>query len=914
MTRKKGLNITEIEDEIKRIVLLNNKETFIVDFLSFFDIPKTSITRANKKFIDGEDFVIKNKIFFREVDDNVIVAADSINQEIALQRSKPRYILCTDFTDVAAIDTKTNLTLSISFDELPSNVDFFLAWNGIEKADYQAESPADRKAAERFARLYDSVSKDNPDINEHAFNLFLIRVLFLLFSEDTGIIPKGLFTNTIKLRSSDDGSNLNNVIKEMFEILDMPTNLRTGKSEWLLNFPYVNGKLFGEAHIPLKFSKMSRKLLIEAGELLNWKEINPDILGAMIQSVASEEKRHVAGMHYTSVPNIMKVIKPLFLDELTQIYLNIHDKYEENEEKDILKKTKQDNKKEFLKDLNRLIDRISKIKIFDPACGSGNFLIIAYKELRRLEIKILLLIQELGIYRVMPMSSISLKNFVGIEIDDFAHEVAKLSLWIAEHQMNEEMIDQVPGCNVNFLPLKDAGDIHNENALTVSWEMILKKEEHDEVFIIGNPPYIGAKKQSKGQKSELKKALDNNPKYKKIDYIAAWFYLGAQFIDKHKKCKLSFVTTNSICQGEQVSMIWPSILEIAQISFAYTSFKWTNSAKNNAGVTVVIIGLASHESVIEKSIYTNEFKYNVTNISPYLVSGDNTIVSSVSKSISGLPKAFLGCLPLDGGNLILESHDYLNIIQEYPELNEILKKYIGSFELINQSQRYVFWMNKEQFNRFSSLEIVSERVNAVKKFRETGGQSARNSIETPYEFFTKKPREDAIKDNRRITSKEMKTIVIPRVSSENRMYVPMGIVGEDTVVSDSATAVYNAPLWLLGLLQSRMHMVWLNSIGGKLETRYRYSANLVYNTFPVIELSSYRKKEIERVITDILDLREYFGGTLAFLYDRNSMPKALLDKHKELDGIVDRAYQQRPFESDEERLSVLLKMYSEMTD
>lgn len=520
MAKNKVLNITEIEDGVKRILSNNSGDDFITQFLALYDIPKTSITRAKLKFDNGGTFVIKNKLHYAEIEGDVVIAIDAIAQSIKEKKSKPRYILVNDYSDIAAIDTKTHETLNISIEELPANADFFLAWNGIEKADYQAENPADRKAAERFAKLYDVVAKDNPDANEHAFNLFLIRVLFLLFAEDTGIMNKGSFTNVLKTRTLEDGSNFNEVIKELFAILDINELARSGKDEWLLEFPYVNGKLFGEPHVDLNFSKVSRELLIEAGELLNWNEINPDILGAMIQSVASAEDRHVAGMHYTSVPNIMKVIKPLFLDDLTEAFETLKLRSEENELKDITEKTRNDKKRTIINELSALLTRISNIKFLDPASGSGNFLIIAYKEIRRLEIKILQLLGDLQNNDSMPLSVIHLGNFNGIELDDFAHEVARLSLWIAEHQMNKELEEAIPGTIAELLPLKDAGNIVCANSLRVDWDEVTHFSKEDEIYIMGNPPYIGAKKQTPSQKEELEYALDGNKKYKKIDYIA----------------------------------------------------------------------------------------------------------------------------------------------------------------------------------------------------------------------------------------------------------------------------------------------------------------------------------------------------------------------------------------------------------
>lgn len=920
MAKNKVLNITEIEDGVKKILSNNNKDDFITQLLALYDIPKTSITRAKSKFDNGEPFVIKNKLRYEEIEGDVVIAIDAIAQSIKEQKSKPRYILVNDYSDIAAIDTKTHETLNIPIEELPSNADFFLAWNGIEKADYEAENPADRKAAERFAKLYDVVAKDNPDANEHAFNLFLIRVLFLLFAEDTEIMNKGSFTNVLKTRTAEDGSNFNEVIKELFAILDINEFARSGKDEWLLEFPYVNGKLFGEPHVDLNFSKVSRELLIEAGELLNWNEINPDILGAMIQSVASAEDRHVAGMHYTSVPNIMKVIKPLFLDALTEAFEELKLRSEENELKDITEKTRKDNKKSIINELGSLLTRISKIKFLDPASGSGNFLIIAYKEIRRLEIKILQLLGDLKDNDSMPLSVIHLGNFNGIELDDFAHEVARLSLWIAEHQMNKELEEAIPGTIAELLPLKDAGNIVCANSLRIDWNEVLPHTDKEEIYIMGNPPYLGAKLQDKQQKSDLAFVLGDAINSKKVDYITGWFYKGAQFIE-NSNIQLAFVSTNSINQGEQVSLIWNKLFEKVKISFAYTSFKWGNSAKGNAGVTVVIIGLKSTTVNTPNYLFSNQGKQKAEIINPYLTVAPNIIVSSENDSISNFPKAVFGSMPRDGGNLIFSEEEKDELFEKYPEhtaLRKYMKKYIGAEEFIKGKGRFALWFEtKAQYDEVSDIPEIVTRIDSVKQMRlESKAASTQEAGKTPYLFVQRGERVSAFEDYRSHHSgseEGISQIIIPRVSSEAREYVPMGYVNRDTVISDSAMAIYNAPMWLLGLLESRMHMVWLRSIGGKLKTDYRYSAGLVYNTFPIQNLSTQRKNEMSRVMTEILDLREYEGGTLADLYNRDSMPESLRKKHAELDGIVDRAYQQRPFESDEDRLGTLLKLYQGMT-
>lgn len=916
MAKNKVLSITEIEDGVKRLLSKNNGDDFITQFLALYDIPKTSITRAKSKFDKGGPFIIKNKLHYEEIEGDVVIAIDAIAQSIKEQKSKPRYILVNDYSDIAAIDTKTHETLNISIEELPANADFFLAWNGIEKADYQAENPADRKAAERFAKLYDVVAKDNPDANEHAFNLFLIRVLFLLFAEDTGIMNKGSFTNVLKTRTLEDGSNFNEVIKELFAILDINELARSGKDEWLLEFPYVNGKLFGEPHVDLNFSKVSRELLIEAGELLNWNEINPDILGAMIQSVASAEDRHVAGMHYTSVPNIMKVIKPLFLDDLTDAFEALKIRSEENELKDITEKTRNDNRKSIINELGSLLTRISKIKFLDPASGSGNFLIIAYKEIRRLEIKILQLLGDLQDNDSMPLSVIHLGNFNGIELDDFAHEVARLSLWIAEHQMNKELEEVIPGTIAELLPLKDAGNIVCANSLRIDWNEVLPHKEDDEVYIMGNPPYLGYSLQNDEQKQDMKLLFDGVLNYKRIDYISGWFYKAGLFMETYKKIKGAFVSTNSINQGEQVALLWKTLLEYYQIFFAYPSFKWNNNAKNNAGVIVSIIGFESLDaSDSSKWLFNNESMKLVESINAYLADAPNVIVEKQSSSISKLPKITNGSRPIDGGHLIISSEDFPQLIGDNPELIPYVKKMLGSKEFINGLERYALWITDSEYPHIKDNQYVQKVTSLVKDFRLSGGNSAKSVADRPWSFFLRNEYIEAVKrfHTKYQNNKLMMSILVPRVSSENRKYIPMGFVDENTIISDSAYAIYDVDVWVLALLESRMHTIWVQAVSGKLKNDYRYSGNLAYNTFPIQNLSTQRKNEMARVMTEILDLREYEGGTLADLYKKDTMPESLRKKHEELDGIVDRAYQQRPFESDEDRLGTLLKLYQEMT-
>lgn len=519
--------------------------------------------------------------------------------------------------------------------------------------------------------------------------------------------------------------------------------------------------------------------------------------------------------------------------------------------------------------------------------------------------------------RLWNCSTISLNQFYGIELDDFAHEVARLSLWIAEHQMNVEMTNVLVDSHPNLLPLKDAGNIICGNALRINWQDAVPHGVNDELYIMGNPPYIGAKLQSKEQKLDMQMQFGHIKKFKKLDYICAWFLKGSDLIISDN-VKLAFVTTNSISQGEQVAFLWKLILDKnVEIKFAHTSFKWSNNAKYNAGITVAIIGLEYKNTELKYLFDSTGVVQIVEHINPYLVNGLDIMVSETRKSISNLPKMVFGNMPRDGGGLILSNeYEVKNLALSDEQRKEIIKKYIGSEEFINESSRFVIWIDDYKEYQQNSNVNVDKKIKSVYRNRLLStAESTQKAAKTFWRFVQRGEYDKAIeKFNQKKQNSEFQSIIIPRVSSENRDYVPMGIVGDDTIISDSAMAIYDAPTWLLGLLESRMHMVWLRAIGGKLETRYRYSAGLVYNTFPVPELSTQRKNQLENQILDILDIREEIGGTLAELYNNATMPQRLREAHEVLDGIVERAYRETPFVTDEDRLSVLLNMYQEMTN
>ena len=891
-----GYNYLEFEDRLQSIVENLNESDFIYEFLSLYGLPKATISKLKQGTSNLSNLEnvkhLKNKIYFAvSPQGKTLEMFANIAEELGVNDAT-RFIFTTDFKNINAKDVKTGDTLDINFADLQKHFDFFLPLMGVEKVEYDKENPLDQKAASRFLRVYDELATANQNIDPKVLNLFLIRLLFCLFAEDTGIFEKDSFTSDVKRLAQAAGSDLNAPIAQIFEKLSRKENV--GDAAWLQKYPYVNGNLFTSPHERLNFTPKAKKLIIEAGSMLNWSQINPDILGSMIQTASSKSLRQNLGMHYTSVENIMKVIRPLFLDKL------------KNELREILSSSYKNETK--ISKLKQLLSRIGGMKFFDPACGSGNFLIIAYKEMRRLEIEIYEEIIRLDQQIMLFDPIVQLSQFYGIEIDDFAHEVAMLSLWISDHLMNTELNGKIPNFIRKTLPLQKIGGITCANALRVDWNEICPKNKDDEVFVFGNPPYLGAARQNDEQKRDLDFVFKNLEGYRKLDYISAWFYLGARYIEDSNSL-LAFVSTNSITQGEQVAYLWRPILNFAEISFAYTSFKWQNNAAHNAGVTVIIVGLKSLQAEFDKTIFTSNDKISAQNINPYLSDADNIFVDNFFDSISNLPKMLLGNTPNDDGNLLVEYSD-LEIFQPY---RKFVKRFYGAQEFIQNIRKYCLWIDDDDKDEAYQIPIIKNRIDNVLKYRLSSKRNTTiRSAKTPYKFTE-------IRYQRILP--DSYSIIIPCHSSENRIYVPMGLVYENDIVSNAAMVIYDAPIWLLGILSSRMHMVWLRAIGGKLETRYRYSASLVYNTFVVPEISEQMKENLEEQMGEILDKRDFLGGSLASLYgsplaENNPKPmnEELLNLHKRLDRLVDSIYQRAEFKNDEERLALLLNLYKKRTE
>ncbi len=887
------ITLKDVENNVKPLgdKLTYNKD-FIFDLLAAYGRAPANITRLRNGQLNVADDRVneiaqKGVVYFKPMDvsDNELYAVvDDLKTSPSIVRYSIRFIIVTNYKKLLAIDTKTSEPLDIELQEIDKHYTYFLPWAGMEKTQFIAENHADVRAAEKMAKLFDILVTHNnyKTADEwHNLTIFFTRLLFCFFAEDTGIFQKNQFVDAVGSYTQEDGSDMHEFLLVLFEALDDED--KSVYPAYLAAFPYVNGRLFSKdfAVIP-QFNKQARDLLIEASSKLDWSDINPDIFGSMFQAVIRPGKRVGLGQHYTSVPNIMKTIEPLFLDELKEEFDRVFN----------------DNKK-----LERLLARIGSIKVFDPACGSGNFLVIAYKELRKLEHAILERKGELTgtMQQALLGSRVDIENFYGIEIDDFAHEVAILSLWLAKHQMNMEFTEKF-GIDLPLIPLKETGNIIHGNAARIDWQDVCPNSANDEVYIIGNPPYVGAKLQNSTQKRDYEYVFYDEPYSKNLDYIALWFIKGARYI-ADSNAQLAFVTTNSVTQGEHVGLMFPKIFEYGvEIGFAYTSFKWENNAKHNAGVTVCVVSLRN-PSTKPKYIFTEGVQTQVDNINGYLAAGRSDLfINRRNHSISNLPDMVFGSMPRDGGFLVLSPADRRTLLSESKESAKYIKKYLGAAEYIRGIDRYCLWITSDQYASASMIPGIKQRLERVANNRAgSDAKSTRNYANRPYRFV-------------QISYKPTSSIIVPSVSSERREYLPMGYLNKDTVISNAANAIYDAEPYIFGLLSSRIHMVWVRAVAGRLKTDFRYSSVIVYNNFPVPVLTDIEKANIEEKSFAVLDAREnHPEKTIAEMYDPDKMPDDLRLAHQALDGVVDKIYRKKPFENDEERLAYLFNLYETIT-
>jgi hypothetical protein len=906
------MNAVEIEQAISELALQPfDAEEFSFGFLAAFGNKDTTLKRLrtgnnNTSDVSG-GVLLRNNIHLAVCENGAVgEVLKSLRVSSATTKAKAKFILATDGQTLEAEELIGGETINCAYTDFPDHFGFFLPLAGISTIKEIKDNPIDVRATGRLNKLYVELLNENPDWAKDErrgdMNHFMARLVFCFFAEDTDIFNgEGLFTKTVEQMSERDGSNTDEVLEAVFRAMNIKVvdraNTQPRLPNWANGFPYVNGGLFsGSTEVP-RFTRMARTYLLHAG-ILKWREINPDIFGSMIQAVADDEERGALGMHYTSMPNILKVLNPLFLDDLRMQL-----------------EAAGDNKAKLL----NLRKRMARIRVFDPACGSGNFLVIAYKQMREIEAEINRRRGEdhLG-------SEIPLTNFRGIELRDFPAEIARLALIIAEFQCDVLYRGQKDAL-AEFLPLDTQNWIVCGNALRLDWlsicpstgtgvkmvadDMFLTpldqaeidfENEGGETYICGNPPYVGDKKQSKEQKSDMEGVFgSDSSRWRSFDYVCGFFFKAAQYVEQDGQAGCAFVSTNSVAQGVQVSEFWPLALSRSKIFFAVTSFKWANLAAHNAGVMCVVIGVCAAKRSIKPTIFDGEIVRSVSSISPYLIAGEPVYVKARSNPISQVSEMLLGNFAKDGGHLICTQ-------DELGGLDAVAKTFIrpmfGGQEFIKGVSRYCFWISEEELPEAMKSEELRKRFISVRENRLASPKKATAEWHSkPFRFVEiRSPHYN-------------EAMVIPIVSSENRPYLPVGFLPRNSIVN-YAFGMYDTPLWNMSLIASRLHLVWIGTVCGKMKTDFRYSNTLGWNTFPLPLLTEQNKVDLTACAENILLAREsHFPATIADLYDLETMPDNLRHAHERNDEVLERIYIGRRFKNDTERLEKLFELYTKMT-
>jgi hypothetical protein len=909
------LNAVEIEEAVSALAEHPfDAQDFPLAFLQAFGNKETTLKRLRSGASNRSDLggvLQTNNIHIAVAAPGEVTSTlAALKASPVTARAKAKFILATDGDTFEAEDLTSGETVACGYTDFPDHFGFFLPLAGITTVKQVRESSFDIRATSRLNRLYVELLKDNPEWGTAErrpdMNHLMARLIFCFFAEDTDIFSKPLlFTSTIEQMSAKDSSNTHEVIGTLFRAMNTKAADRASVSipRWADVFPYVNGGLFSGSPEAPRFSRIARSYLLHIGSL-DWKKINPDIFGSMIQAVAEDEERGALGMHYTSVPNILKVLNPLFLDDLRA-------RLEEAA----------DNSRVLL----NLRKRMSRIRVFDPACGSGNFLVIAYKEMRTIE-------AEINRRRGEPerRSEIPLTNFRGIELRDFPAEIARLALIIAEYQCDVLYRGQKEAL-AEFLPLDAENWITCDNALQLDWLSICPptgtgvkhyaedlfhtpldqaqidfENEGGETYICGNPPYAGSARQTEQQKRDVRHIFaKHTTSWKSLDYVAGWFAKAAWY-SVQTNAESAFVTTNSICQGEQVPILWPIINAAGQsIRFAHTSFRWSNLASHNAGVTVAVVGLgrASREARLYDQDASGEVRVRRgPNINPYLVLGPNIIVTPVFASPDERGAMIRGNMPTDGGNLVLSSEELSRISRDVPEISPFVRRYIGSDELINGKTRGCLWIEDDRAEEARMIPFIAKRMEKVRETRlKSAARSTRDFARGSHRFL-------------QIQGSGKKwTIAVARVSSERRHYLPADLLDNNVIISDLLFGIYDAPLWNFALITSSLHLTWIATVCGKLKTDYRYSNALGWNTFPIPVLTEKNRADLTHCAEDILLAREaHFPATIGALYDPEHMPADLREAHERNDEVIERIYIGRRFRNDTERLEKLFELYTKM--
>ena len=819
----------------------------------------------------------------------------------------PRYILVSDFANFRLYDLEENTQIEFQLKDLVNNVQAFGFIAGYEQKTYEDQDPVNIKAAELMGKLHDKLK--DIGYEGHPLEVYLVRVLFCLFAEDTTIFEKQLFQDYIEQRTSEDGSDLAGKLQEIFQVLNTPPEKRFKNLDEQLNkFPYVNGRLFEEVLPIASFDSKMRHALLECC-YLDWGLISPAIFGSMFQAVMNKDERRNLGAHYTSEKNILKLIEPLFLDEL-------YDEFES-----------------VKGNRNKLIDfhkKLGNLKFLDPACGCGNFLVITYRELRILEIEILKVLSKKEMFtNIKNVALLDVDQMYGIEIEEFPARIAEVAMWLIDHQMNQKLSKEF-GVYFLRLPLQKAANILHANALQTDWATLIKpritetyfydmgKKEvagkveavrDDYAYILGNPPFIGKQLQNQRQKEDLELVFKELKGTGVLDYVACWYLKSAQYI-QNTTIKVAFVSTNSVAQGEQVGVLWNELFSKYKIKihFAHRTFRWSNEAKGNAAVHVVIIGFANFDTSNKKLFDYEDIKGDpheiiVKNINPYLVEGKDLVVLKRTTPISKVPEISFGSMPNDGGHFLFTDEEKNEFLKIEPNANKFIKPILSTKEFLNGKKRWCLWLTDIKPNELRELPEIGKRIQLVKDLRASSDRDATKKLASFPTLFG---------ENRQPSTDY---ILIPRHSSENRKYIPMGFFDKTYIASDSCLFVANAELFHFGVLTSEMHMAWVRNVCGRIKSDFRYSNEIVYNNYPwPLNLTEKQIKSIEICAQKVLDIRKEFpDSSLADLYDIIAMPPKLIKAHQELDKAVDAAYRSKPFESEAKRMEFLFELYEKYT-
>jgi hypothetical protein len=872
-------------------------KSFLDAFFNVFGVPRKRVATFEQrvKKLDGRDgyidllwkgiLLIEQKSRGKDLDRAFQQAKDYFPG--LKDRDAPRYILVSDFARFRLYDLEEGEQHEFTLAELYQNVRLFGFIAGYQTTAYKEQDPVNIQAAERMGRLHDKLKEIGYE--DHPLEIYLVRLLFCLFAEDTSIFERRQFQDLIEQSTSEDGRDLAQWLGNLFEVLNTPQEKRLKKlDEQLAAFPYVNGTLFAERLPPAAFDTCMRQLLLDCCAL-DWSRISPAIFGSLFQSVMDTTKRRNLGAHYTSEKNILKLIKPLFLDELRAEFERV---------------------KTNRKRLEEFHQRLAKLQFLDPACGCGNFLVIAYRELRLLEIEALRVIFKSSVNQahidISPMILCNVDQFFGIEIEEFPAQIAQTALWLMDHQMNMRVSEEF-GRYFIRLPLRKSPTIVHGNALRTDWRQIVKPEALS--YILGNPPFGGAKYINEAQRADMTATFADVPSAGLLDFVSAWYRKAADYMADNPKIKSAFVSTNSITQGEQVGVLWPDLFKRGvKIHFAHRTFQWSSEARGKAAVHCVIIGFALHDTE-DKRIFDYEtpqaepHEVKARHINHYLVDAADFVIANRGKPICQVPEIGIGNKPIDGGHYLFTPEQRDEFLKREPTAAPYFRRWLGADEFLNGYHRWFLWLGDCPPEALKRMPEAMKRVEAVRKYRmDSKSAPTRKIAPTPTRFHVE-------------NMPDSDFLVIPEVSSERRVYIPLGFLGPETLCSNLIKIVPQATRYHFGVLSSAMHMAWTRTVCGRLKSDYRYSAGIVYNNFPWPQAQTDKQKQaIEDAAQAVLDARARFpNASLADLYDPLTMPEALTKAHQKLDAAVDSAYAKRKFAGDTDRVAFLFELYQQIT-